>query len=149
VSVNLTTAAPPTAVWSAQAVSSTTTYKSAVESPDGRDAFYTFEGSGDAAGDLELEANNLDDVAYEKAVIAAGSEAANTSGWVKESMLNGPGSGAFIAGTPATAVGKVAVAAANKATIRLAHGPRRRRFTYTNSSGTGTLTLRRQYFRRA
>jgi hypothetical protein len=113
--------------------------------PEERWSTMTVHATSTAAGDLESEINNLDDIAYQKAVDAAGSEAANTSGWVKESFLMG-GSG-FIAGTPATAVGKIAIAAANSGTVRLPPGPRRRRLTYTNASGSGALTVRNQYTR--
>jgi hypothetical protein len=136
---------PPVYLYNAVAVSSTTTYKSVVMIPDERWSHITVASTSTAAGDLESEVNDMTDEEYSAAVTAAGSEAANTTGWVKESMLqNGS---AFIAGTPATAVGKLAMAAANAGTINIGPGPRRRRLTYTNGSGSGALTARLQYRR--
>jgi hypothetical protein len=136
---------PPIYLFNAVAVSSTTTYKSVVMIPDERWSHITVASTSTAAGDLEGEANDMTDEEYSAAVTAAGSEAANTAGWYKESFLcNGS---AFLSATPATAVGKLAMAAANSGVINIGPGPRRRRLTYTNSANSGALTARLQYRR--
>lgn len=134
----------PRAIFDAVAVSSTTTYKSSVMTPMRRNTSFTAQITSTAAGDLESEINNRNDQDYATDVAAAGSEAANTSHWVKESMLSGGGN-AFLSATPATAVGKLAMAAANSGVAWQPHGPRRRRWTYTNSSGSGVLTVRANF----
>ncbi len=78
----------PVPVWSAQAVSSTTTYYSRASSPGPLGCIaYDFIKTGTAVGTLKWQINNLPDAVYRAAVNAASGatqeekETNNTTGW--------------------------------------------------------------------
>jgi hypothetical protein len=130
----------PIFVWKAQAVSSTTVYKSRVSTPP-RDTrlFYqvTLTGAG-ATGALKGQVNTLPDAEYLAAVASAGSEAANDTGWVDQTFLqsdvtNASATFAMDASTLPTAV------------VNMPPGPYRHRLVFTNSGAAGTLNGYRRY----
>jgi len=128
-------------IFAAVAVSSTNTYKSAVSRQPDKRHFYAPATTGDAAGTLGREINNLNEAAYGMALAAvraahpsyteAQVEAANTAGWVPQSFLQSD-----VTNAGAT----IAMAAAGGFSANMPPGPRRSRLTYTNSSGTGLLS---------
>lgn len=115
--------------WDAQAVSSTTTYKSGVTTCERGIGEYlaTFDFTSTAAGALSLEINNMDKLTYDRAVASAGSEAANTSGWQPRDL------------SP-TATITVTAASSHNAAVK--GRMVRFRFSYTNASGSGAVTGR-------
>lgn len=129
----------PHVLFDALAVSSTTTYKSKVVRGD-RPLHIAVKTTGTATGTLTGECNDMPDAVYQAAVVAAGSEAANTAGWVPESFLQTPSGGAFTGAAQNTAAEKVAVSGPTTATAILPAGPRRRRLSYTNATNTGVVT---------
>lgn len=118
-------------IFDAVAVTGTNTYRSSVTTcPRGEASLeygITFESTSTAAGTLSLEVSNLGDQAYAAAVASAGSEAANTTGWVQRDL------------SPSATI---AVTAASTNTITTKRRFRRFRLKYVNASGSGNITAR-------
>lgn len=124
---------PTDPIFSAVAVSGTTTYKSTVvRAPQGVPVEYgvTFESTSTAAGTLKLEVNNKTHQDYQNDVATAGSEAANTTGWVQRDL---------------SPTATIAVTAASTNTIAVKSRFLRWRLSYTNASGSGAITARVGY----
>lgn len=122
---------PAPKIWNATAVSSTTTYKSAVTTcehgtPPG-EYLATFDFTSTAVGILKLEINNMGKDEYARAVASAGTEAANTSGWQQRDL---------------SPTATIAVTAASSQNTTVKGRMVRFRFSYTNSSGSGAVTGR-------
>lgn len=122
---------PVAAIFDAVAVSGTTTYKSAVtRAPLGTpppEYGVTFEFTSTATGTLKLEVNNKDHQTYSQDVSSAGSEAANTSGWVQRDL---------------SPTATIAITAALTGTISVKGRFARWRLSYTNATNSGVLTAR-------
>jgi hypothetical protein len=126
----------PIRVWDALAVSSTDTYKSRVSSPsDSGVLAYTFTKTGGAVGTLKLEVNNLEYSVYQAAVNAAAGatptaqEAANTTGWMDCDL------------SPTDTFAVATTNPINEPFLLTAMGFKRLRWSYTNASGTGNITM--------
>jgi hypothetical protein len=117
------------------AVSGTDTYKSRVTGAAAEGvASYAFVKTGNAAGTLKLEVNNLTDSTYLAAVNAAAGatqtakEAANTTGWMDCDL------------SPTDTITVAGGTDPFEEPILLSEfGFRRFRLSYTNASGTGNL----------
>lgn len=121
---------PTVAIADAVAVSSTTTYRSAVmRAPHGLPVEYgvTVEFTSTAAGTLSLEVNNKTHQDYQNDVTSAGSEAANTAGWVQRDL---------------SPTATIAITAAATCTITFKSRFVRWRLKYVNASGSGNWTAR-------
>lgn len=126
----------PIRVFDAVAVSSTTVYKSRVSSPsDSGVICYTFSKVGNATGTLKLECNNLEYSVYQSAVNAAAGatptlqEAANTTGWM-DLDLSPTDTFAVLTTNPIT-----------EPFLLTQIGFKRLRWSYTNATGTATITM--------
>jgi hypothetical protein len=121
---------PVVAIFDAVAVSGTTTYKSAVtRAPLGTpppEYGVTFEFTSTATGTLKLEVNNRSHQDYSNDV-GAGTEAANTTGWVQRDL---------------SPTATIAVTAALTGTIAVKGRFARWRLSYTNATNSGVLTAR-------
>jgi hypothetical protein len=128
----------PIFIWKDQAVSSTTVYRSRVLSPPPGLRLHTqieLTGAG-AAGKLVGQVNNLPAAQYNAAVAAAGSEAANTTGWrtVNFKDTDVPTTAVAAAGDVDLLVGTL-----DGVAINTPPGAFRYRFQYTNSGAAGVL----------
>lgn len=117
------------------AVSGTDTYRSKVSSAPGSGIMsYAFAKTGNAAGTLKLEVNNLPDSTYEALVNAAAGatrdikEATITTGWM-DCDLSPTDTISVAGGTDPF----------EEPILLTSFGFRRFRLSYTNSSGTGNL----------
>lgn len=122
---------PSFAIFDATAVTGVATFKSAVVTcPRGSAEFQygvTGESTSTAAGTLKLEVNDRGEQDYELDKAAAGSEAANTTGWVQRDL---------------TPTATIAITAASTWTVAVKRRFTRFRFSYTNASGSGAITMR-------
>lgn len=125
---------PVTTIYDAVAVSGTTTYKStATRCPRGPSTFecgVTFEFTSTATGTLKLEVNNKDHQSYAQDIAAAGSEAANTAGWVQRDL---------------SPTATIPITAALTGTITVKGRFVRWRLSYTNATNSGAVTARVAY----
>ncbi len=126
-------------VYNNTALSSTNTVKSSVAYSEDRYTTYQLSFTGTPTGTLSLEVNTLPDKEYQTAVVTAGSEAANTSGWVAHDLRAGGMNPHLSAATQALA------GAALNLFFYLPPGAYRTRLTYTNASGTGNVTAYRRH----
>jgi hypothetical protein len=116
-------------LWDATAVTGVATFKSGVTicARDVADYLATFDFTSTAAGVLSLEINNKDEAAYRRDVAAAGSEAANTTGWQQRDL---------------SPTATITVTAASSHNVTLKGRMVRFRFSYANASGSGAVTGR-------
>lgn len=131
----------PVDIFRGIAVSSGNTYKSRVSRSSGRH-FYQASTTGDVAGPLAREVNNLSETDYGAAlavVLAAHPsytpeqvEAANTTGWATQSLLQSD-----VTNLGAT----LSMAAAASFTANMPPGPRRSRMSFAPASGSGTVSV--------
>jgi hypothetical protein len=126
----------PIDVFAAVAVSSTDTYRGRVQGAPAEGVIsYAFVKTGNAAGTLKLEVNNLTDSTYDAAVNAAAGatraaqEAANTTGWM-DCDLSPTDTITVPAGTDPF----------EEPILLTSWGFRRCRLVYTNSAGTGNIS---------
>lgn len=122
---------PSFPIFDAVAVTGVTTYKSSVvRCPRGSADFeygVAFEFTATAAGALSLEVNDKGEQAYAQDVAAAGSEAANTAGWVQRDLSPTP---------------TIAITAGATGTLTVKRRFTRWRLSYANAAGTGAATAR-------
>jgi hypothetical protein len=130
--------AEPQKIYDATAVSSTTTYKSLISIPEERRTSYQISATGTLTGTLSLEINTLPERDYRAAVVAAGSEAANTTGWVAQDLRMG-------GENPHVTTATHAVSGAGNLVLYYPPGAYRQRFSYTNATNTGTLNAYRRH----
>lgn len=126
----------PIDVFEAVAVSSTDAFRSRVSGvPASGCLSYAFVKTGNAAGTLKLEVNNLTDSTYSAAVNAAAGatqtakEAANTTGWM-DCDLSPTDTIAVAGGTDPF----------EEPILLTSFAFRRCRLVYTNASGTGNIS---------
>lgn len=122
---------PVSTLFDAVAISGTNTVKSAVVTPPRGQATpeygVTYEFTSTATGALKVEVNNRRDEDYQRDVATAGSEAANTTGWVQRDL---------------SPTATIAITAALTGTISLKGRFARWRLSYTNATNSGTVTAR-------
>lgn len=125
---------PHFVIFNAVALSATNVVKSLVVTPprgsSNFDFGVTFEFTSTAAGTLVLQVSNRSRQGYEIDVAAAGSEDANTNGWVQRDL---------------SPTATIAVTAAATLTATVKRRWLRWRFVYTNASGSGTVTARASF----
>jgi hypothetical protein len=128
-------------------VSGTNNYKSAVFRQGDRRCFAVASVNGTVNGLLRSEINNLPKDEYAAAVTAAGSELNNTTGWYKHDFrttdMDFPAITTAATGSVSMDAASTNVTSAPVPAViaSLPPGPARRRFDFTNVSGTGTLKV--------
>lgn len=124
----------PIKVFTAESVTSTDTAKSRTTTRDDGEQWlirhFTVDKTNTGTGTLSLEVNDMDNEEYAQAVAAAGSEAANTSGWAPKPFSSPSDTVAITAANP------------EQHTIAVRTRAKRARLTYTNATGTVVLTVR-------
>lgn len=117
------------------------TVKSLVAFSEERLTTYQVSWTGTPTATLTLEVNTLPDTDYRAAVVAAGSEAANTTGWVAHDLRAGNMNPHISAATHALG------GAAGNLFFYLPPGAYRTRLSTALSAGSGTITAYRRHIR--
>jgi hypothetical protein len=128
-------------------VSGTNNYKSAVFRQGDRRCFAMVSVNGTVNGIVRSQVNNLPKTEYDAAVTAAGSELNNTTGWYYQDFRSTDM--VFPSITTAVTGGVSVDASSTNVTsapvpafpATLPSGPARRRFDFTNVSGTGNFKV--------
>lgn len=128
-------------VYNGVALSGTNTVKSSVAIAEARNTTYHISVTGTPTGTLSLEVNTLPDRDYQAAVVAAGSEAANTTGWIQHDLRGGNMNPHVTTATQALS------GAALNLHLYYPPGAYRTRLSYTNASGTGTINAYRRHIK--
>lgn len=117
------------------------TIKSLVAFSEERLTTYHLTWSGTPTATLTLEVNTLPDTDYRAAVAAAGSEAANTTGWIAHDLRAGNMNPHISAATHALG------GAAGTLFFYLPPGAYRTRLSVATSAGSGNITAYRRHIR--
>jgi hypothetical protein len=125
-------------LWSGLATANANTYKSPTITPEDRRTYLQVSFTGGAvAGTLTLETNTLPEYDYNRAVAAAGSEAANTTGWVAQDLRSG-------GENPQLSAATLVVAAAGNHVFQYPAGAYRLRLSFA-ATATGAVSAYKRH----